>query len=136
MKDFFPQIGPDTYVRAGHFFQRDGAALLAALKAVDHSVEFLVVDDHENELLRRHAEIEADAAIAAYREVSQRLPFTDMVQALFEGEDAKDIQIQTELSRLREIIDTPGMGVFAIAGAQADVEAFMDAYRTEPGPAE
>lgn len=136
MKGLFPKLGPDTYVKAGHFFQRDGAALLSALVAINHEVEFLVVEDPNNELLRRHAEIEVDETMAAVRDAGSQLQFTQMVQNLFSGEGARERLIEDELSRLRGILDNPGMGVFAIAGAQADVTAFMDAYLKQPGPPE
>ena len=134
----FPQIGPDTYVRAAHFSHNDDAALFGALAAIDHTVEFMIVETPHNELLVRHAEIKADEIIDGAEAAGDKFPgtqFAEMARNLFGGDGAKARLVEEELANLRTIMESPGMGVFAIAGAKADVEAFIKAHLQQPDQA-
>lgn len=128
-------INQEPYVRAAHFMHSDDSALFGALNAVDREVDLVIVEDPDNPLLRRHAEIRADEVAAATSGIHEKFPgskFSQMVGSVLEGEGAREGLIDSELANLRAIMAAPGMGVFAIVGAKESVVAFIEAHLAQP----
>ena len=129
------QLGPETYVRAAHFMHNDDAALFGALAAIDRSVGLVIIEDPQNPLLRRHAEIRARELANSLGGMDDRFatsPLGAAARELFGGEEAVQLQIEHELRNLQSIMETPDMGVFAIYGDEADVVRFIRAHLDQP----
>lgn len=129
------EIDPTLYVKAAHFMHGDDAALFGALAKIGRTVDLVIVEDPENPLLRRHAEIRADEMIAAVGNAGEKFSgtkFAEMTSSLFGGEGARDRLIDDELVHLGATMTSPGMGVFAVYGAEVDVAEFIKAHLDQP----
>jgi hypothetical protein len=125
---------PEIVVKAAHFITRDSAALFGALVAVERSVDLTIIEDPDNPLIREHAVYRANCLSRIAEDLSSQYPDTLLAEKCREmfSEDKRISFIENEVANLKSIIETHGMGVFAVRGSRENVDAFMSAHKDQP----